>query len=262
MSPDDCIEMIARPFGVTPELQSFVLEWAGHKVRVTVESNSGSTTSLSITAYGRSFPKINLTREGGFERLGKQLRIAREAQLGEAIFDAKVYVDTTLTEEQVRQVLGAPSARQAVLDLFREVHEVELRPNGAFVSTFTVDQIAHDPARLPPLLTQLVTLVDAIPAHVSELVARQPKRYTPGGGLILGWALTFTVLVIAISVVVPWPASFTRGWSRCWAWPGSFPSPSCGPCWWRWCDVAARVRSRRPWWPALPWARCSCPRGR
>ena len=203
MSPDDCIEMIARPFGVTPELQSFVLEWAGHKVRVTVESNSGSTTSLSITAYGRSFPKINLTREGGFERLGKQLRIAREAQLGEAIFDANVYVDTTLTEEQVRQVLGAPSARQAVLDLFREVHEVELRPNGAFVSTFTVDQIAHDPARLPPLLTQLVTLVDAIPAHVSELVARQPKRYTPGAGLIVGWALTFTVLTIAISVVVP-----------------------------------------------------------
>jgi hypothetical protein len=164
MSPDDCIEMIARPFGVTPELQSFVLEWAGHKVRVTVESNSGSTTSLSITAYGRSFPKINLTREGGFERLGKQLRIAREAQLGEAIFDAKIYVDTTLTEEQVRQVLGAPSARQAVLDLFREVHEVELRPNGAFVSTFTVDEIAHDPARLPPLLTQLVALVDAIPS--------------------------------------------------------------------------------------------------
>jgi hypothetical protein len=203
MSPDDCIEMIARPFGVTPELQSFVLEWAGHKVRVTVESNSGSTTSLSITAYGRSFPKINLTREGGFERLGKQLRIAREAQLGEAIFDAKIYVDTTLTEEQVRQVLGAEPARRAVLELFREVHEVELRPNGAFVSTFAVDEIAHDPARLPPLLTQLVALVDAIPEHVSGLVAQQPKRYTPGGGLILAWALAFTIFVTAVSVVLP-----------------------------------------------------------
>lgn len=203
MSPDDCAELIAQPFGVTPELQSFVLEWAGRKVRVTVESNSGSTTSLSITLYGRSFPTIKLTREGGFERLGKQLRIAREAQLGEAVFDTKIYVDTTLTEEQVRRVLGAEPARQAVLALFREVSEIELRPNGAFVSTFTVDEIANDPARLPPLLTQLVALVDAIPQHASELIARQPGRYAPGGGLILAWVIAFTILVTAASAVVP-----------------------------------------------------------
>ena len=87
MTPDECIELLGRPYGIAPTDHSFVLESAGRKARITVESNSGTIHGLRVTLYGRSFPQLELTREGGFERLGKQLRIAREAQLGEAIFD-------------------------------------------------------------------------------------------------------------------------------------------------------------------------------
>lgn len=210
MSPDDCIELIARPFGVTPELQSFVLESAGRKVRVTVESNSGTLHGLTLTLYGRSFPAIELTREGGFERLGKQLRIAREAQLGEAIFDAKVYVDTTLTEPQVRRVLGAEPTRRAVLELFRHIDKVELQSNGALVSTMNPEDFANDPARLPPLLQQLATLVDSIP-EVSDLAVGQRTRSTPGFGLVVGWVLAFAALTVAASAVIPLARLFHTG---------------------------------------------------
>lgn len=202
MTPDECIELLGRPFGISPADHSFVLESAGRKARVTVESNSGTIHGLTLTLYGRSFPAIELTREGGFERLGKQLRIAREAQLGEAIFDAKIYVDTTLTEPQVRQVLGAEPTRRAVLELFRHVDKVELQSTGALVSTMNAEEIANDPARLPPLLQHLATLVDSIP-EVSGLAVGQREPYRPGAGLVLAWVLAFTVLIVAATAVIP-----------------------------------------------------------
>lgn len=202
MTPDECIELLATPYGITPTDHSFVLESAGRKARITVDSNSGSIHGLRVTLYGRSFPQLELTREGGFERLGKQLRIAREAQLGEAIFDAKIYVDTTLTEPQVRQVLGTGATRGAVLELFRHADKLELQAEGAVATALNAEGFANDSARLPPLLEKLATLVDSIP-DVSGLVAGQRVRYTPGCGLVTSWVLAFAVLCIAVSVVLP-----------------------------------------------------------
>ncbi len=62
-------------------------------------------------------PSIDFTRESGWTRLGKSLRISRELQTGDAPFDDKVFIHSTAPDEIVHQILRESSVRRAILFL-------------------------------------------------------------------------------------------------------------------------------------------------
>lgn len=193
MRPRECASALARHFGEGFSDDSFTLERGGRRVRVTVDSNSGMISAVVVTVYGPPLPEVSLARETSFDVLGKKLRIAREAQLGDPAFDAGVYVDSALDEPQLRWLLVSSTARAVILRLLRTCDTLALGGEGLVSRTLDETRFLHEPARLEAHIDDMLALYAALPKAASALRAGQ-RGPTPIFGVVILCATLATCL--------------------------------------------------------------------
>lgn len=184
MNATDCASTLARPFGVGVSDHSFVVERDGRRARVTVDTNSGMVSGVTVTAFGPALPEVVLSRESSFDTIGKSLRIAREAQLGDAAFDARVYIDTTLSDEQTRWLLVSPTARAAILSLLDTCGVIAFGEQGIATTVGDETIFIDNPPRLTEHLEQLFALYAALPAEAPALRVGQRSGSTSDSVII------------------------------------------------------------------------------
>lgn len=199
MTPSECARRLAEPFGVAVTDDSFVVARAGRTARITVDSNSGTTSGVTITAFGRPLPPVAFTHESSFERFGKATRIAREAQLGDPDFDPQVYVDSPLDDVTIRWLLGASAARRAILALLGPTSGVTLGESGIVATNRNEQVFLANPARLIEVLETLFALDAALPPDAS---ARRMPEATAGEFPIATLLVGILLLVCSFTSVL------------------------------------------------------------
>ena len=129
--------------------------------------NTPYVLEVAIPAQGeaRGGPAILLRREGLLDRIGKRLGLNREVQIGDALFDRAVYIESDAPDGVVRWLLDHPGRRGAVLAIlaagFSElrVHEdgsllsaLRSRPGPAHLQADTIRTVARSLALLAPAI--------------------------------------------------------------------------------------------------------------
>lgn len=148
----------------------------------------------------REMPRIVLRREGALDRGGKSLGINREIQLGDAGFDAAVYIETEAPDAFVRDVLAAPEARAAAHDLVRGPAGGLQLDEGRLVIRLDAAQLAEPrPDEVHAVLDRLLALARAltVPKDIpsrAEIVRRRSVGHIAGlAGL---WLVAVLVAVM------------------------------------------------------------------
>jgi hypothetical protein len=102
----------------------------GLELRVGIELNSGSPCGLTMTAFSAGFPGITLKNETDEEVYAKERGITREVQVGDAKFDARVFIDSDAIDADVLAVLAPPAVRAAIVILLERFSEVRFDQGG------------------------------------------------------------------------------------------------------------------------------------
>jgi hypothetical protein len=136
-----------------------------------VESTGAYRDAPARVVQGR--PHLTVRRESRMDRLGKSLRINREVQTGDALFDDAVYIESDAADADVIAVLGEDRARRAVvalLDLgFKQIGINDLGDTltaGYQTSNFA----AVDPVRLRPAAEHLRAIARSLPRFSGPVV--------------------------------------------------------------------------------------------
>ena len=162
----------------------------------------------------RELPRISLRREEALDRGAKVLGINREVQLGDADFDAAVYVESEVPDTTVQQALLSAPARGAAIALLRGPCDELLLGSGRVCAHVTAEQLAgqRDPA-LQTTRAQLLALRDAlaVPRDIPSPNALARRR---GIGHVFGIAGLWLAVALVALLLRPPP---TLLWGPVWA---------------------------------------------
>jgi hypothetical protein len=205
-------EALAVELGGRRELAPFVLrEAAGPAVTVYPELDEGACVGAVFVVERPDMaetPRIVLRAEDALDRGGKALGINREPQLGDAGFDAAVYVESEAPDAQVAEVLASAAARAAAQALVTgPAGEVQVGEGRVSARLGAEHLESPEPARA--LLVPLRALASAlaVPKDMptrGELVRR--RRVGHIFGLAFAWLVT-----LALAVVLRPPQVLTWG---------------------------------------------------
>lgn len=234
------LDAIAASLGRPPSGASFSLRHQGAELSVSLEIDSGSVRGLMLVAATPPVPKLALTRETGFERFGKALGINREIQVGDASFDAQVYIDDEETsEEAARRLLAPPLLRRAVQALLAQGCTVDFGAEGVTLRLREGERRdPYDPrlfhALLPPLLGLLAALprfasgeaATPLPAPLPEVVSLDElRRLRPAPAV--SWAARLALGAFVLLLIFGWMAA-TVGYTSWWRPVDTFRSVALG----------------------------------
>ena len=205
-------EAMAVEAGGRSELAPFVLRFGtGPEVQVYPELQEGACVGAVFVvarADSAETPRIVLRAEDALDRGGKALGINRELQLGDAAFDAAVYVESEAPDALVAQVLAAPAARAAAQALVRgPAGEVQLG-EGRVTARLTADQLAG-PEAAQSVLASLRALAEAM-AVPKDMPTRGELVRRRAVGHIFGIAFAWLVM-LALAVVLRPPQVLAWG---------------------------------------------------
>jgi hypothetical protein len=124
--PYDELAEFCRSIGASGRALSVTVRVDGVVHVVSLSLNSGTVDGLDLTARTEGFPPMRLSREGELERQAKAAGVSREVQVGDAEFDAAVYVDSDASDRDVLLVLSSPAVRVAVQELLRSFKTIKL----------------------------------------------------------------------------------------------------------------------------------------
>ena len=143
---------------------------------------------------------LTLRLETRVDRAGKSLRINRETQTGDAVFDERIYLESEATDDLVLAVLADPSVRANVIScLTLGAASLTLDAEGNLGIDFPLpSEDAAAPARLALLLDTLAAAAEAIPPLQGE-----PRRRTFAGRLSI---------VAVLGTLVSWPLYYLVNW--------------------------------------------------
>lgn len=197
-SPYAQLDALAAAFGLPPPGATLAVQRGGLTYAVELAIDSGVVRGLTIAVVTPSLPALRLSRESGFDRLGKAVGLAREVQVGDPGFDPRVYIEgDDVPDAEARAVLAPPAVRRAVVSLLERVEAVCFGPDGVRVEVRDREgRSAFDPAGFRAIAADLAALVGALPAGLTVT----PKWAAPvrGGAapaiawvavLCVGWCL-------------------------------------------------------------------------
>lgn len=151
-------------------------------------------------------PPITLRRERALDRRGKRLGINREVQLGDARFDAAVYIVSAAPDTVIREVLARAEARAAVTAVLQGAAG-ELVIGGGRIAARVEGVHLEDGPALRMIVDYLVFLreVVAVPRDIPVMVAR-PRRWdaTLGAVAALWLGLLGLALLLRPPPVLTW----------------------------------------------------------
>lgn len=193
--------------GKTREPRCIVVRRAGALLRVVPEVREGEIVGAAIVAdhpATAELPRIVLRAEGAVDRGAKRLGINREAQLGDAAFDAAVYIESEAPDAAIRQALAAEAARAAAIALVRgPAGEVQLGEGRLGVRLDAAQLAGPGAVDVAAVLGSLAALAAAlaVPQDMpsrAEIVRRRSVGHIVGISLL--WLVT---LVLAVFVRPP-----------------------------------------------------------
>jgi hypothetical protein len=215
------IEQLRHMGRVRPEVDQFTLE-SGDR-RIAVSYSGGSTESLVLSMpypvawpgspaphHAVSAPRplgITLSFEGTFHVAAKELGVNREAQVGDPEFDRLIYIDSRTPDAIVNQVLAAPEARRAVVELCRLGADVVLDDGDGDITARIVSLPERDPnqERGIRICDALDRLTRSVPPVQATLV-RAPRDWIPTAIGVTGvCSLLFLVVPIVLSIFLAEP---------------------------------------------------------
>ncbi len=194
------LRALADTYGV-PYAGGTGIEITLDEVQIVVELciDSGTVRGATFEVTGRTWPSVSLSVEDEEEVEGKRLGMTREYQTGDAVFDARAFIDTQVPDDELETLLD-PARRKAILTLLQH-SRVSFRQSGicvridepkAFDVTFVETNV------LKPLCTL---------AHAPSLPLRE-RRPLPGEGLVepLEKSLVFTLCAVpsALAIAFIW----------------------------------------------------------
>lgn len=134
--------------------------------------------SLSVDRPGTwGLPPITLRREGKLDRRGKALGLNREVQIGEARFDAAVYIVSAAPDVTIREVLAPAEARAAVTAMLQGAPSELVIGHGKIVARVEGASLEDLPA-LRMVVDYLAFLQEAVavPKDIPVVAARPQRR--------------------------------------------------------------------------------------
>jgi hypothetical protein len=163
-----------------------------------------SDASLEVTARG-AHPPVRIYAEGGFERLGKRLGLNREVQTGDEEFDRRVYLDTPLPPEAVRDIAGRAGLRRGVLTVLEQgFDQVELDHEGILVTR----DVEHPQELVRTRLDQTLSAVAEVAASlrgINPAWSRQRRSAWPLWVTGIGAAAAVAGVVALYVASGAWP---------------------------------------------------------
>jgi hypothetical protein len=153
------------------------------------DAAAASAYRASPRAHVAVRPAIVLRRETGADRFGKRVGLNREVQLGDAGFDAAVYIETDSPEDDVQRTLADEALRGVVRALLdAETTRVELDPAG-LSAVSPVRGGAIDVATFESTAAQLAQAAAALPLFDAGRVTKARSQ--------VGVVVTMVVLFLA-----------------------------------------------------------------
>ncbi len=184
------------------------------ELRVYPELSEGECVGAVFVAarpHAAEMPRIVLRAEDALDRGAKRVGLTREAQLGDAEFDAAVYVESEAPEATIRAALAAPQVRAAAIALVRgPAGEVQLG-EGRISARLDAAAIEGQAAALPALLAALRAMAEglAVPKDMpsrAEIVGRRSVGHIVG--IALAWLASLVAAVfVRPPLVLEWDAT-------------------------------------------------------
>lgn len=120
------LDAIAASLGLPPGGPSLDFSQQGQRFTLSLDISSGGVHGWTLEVHGAALPAVRFSRESDFDRLGKQLHLNREIQIGDERFDAYVYIDEDerTPEDAVHALLRSSAVRRALTDTLALVTDV------------------------------------------------------------------------------------------------------------------------------------------
>lgn len=162
---------------------------------------AGSDPRRRAIALPLSAPRplrIKLSREASIHVRAKEMGINREVQLGDALFDGQVYINSRTSDEIIREVLGDAAVRSTVRDLLeRDASVIVLDDTEGLVAAYVVGfrERSPDQSRAERMLAAMDRLATSLPAVSAAPGGRASDRLVLG--LVLLGILAFLGMLAA-----------------------------------------------------------------
>ena len=198
--------MQLKPFASSRNLHyaggpSLTFDDEGRSVTLSYSYNSGTVDGYDVTVPVANTPEVLLRAETSTDRTGKERSINVEAQVGEAVFDRAIYIETGASEEAVQQMLP-PEVRAAVLGLMEEgVRDLKL---GERRVAFNVPDSASRAIFNAESIERVVALTRAF-SWIPHVDPSTPVEAERGAGVV---AATVTLTVFGLGWLVLATVSF------------------------------------------------------
>lgn len=163
----------AREMGITEPATSLTVACNGLDVVVEVATSSGHPIGVDLRVNVVGLPPVTLRVETEEHVDAKRTGLTVEVQTGDAGFDAKVFVESAASPEDLALTLASRAVRQAVVAVLGQVGSVELTELGIEVGLR--GEGAYEPARLRELAAALRTIAGA-PRVLSPSTEETPRR--------------------------------------------------------------------------------------
>lgn len=206
-------EVVWSDAGKVRAPQCFTLRRGEAEIRVSPELEEGDCAAALFEverAGARVLPRIVLRREGALDRGGKAIGVNREVQLGDAVFDAEVYVESEAPDATIRETLADPAARAAAAALLRAVDGEVVLGGDRVAARLTAAQLAdpRGPA-VSAALAELAALARAVGTPTSVPSPAEVMRRR-GVAHVVGMAAAWLVL-LALAIFVRPPPTLAWG---------------------------------------------------
>ncbi len=184
-------------------------------------------------------PAMAFREENDRDRLGKQLRLNRELQTGDGLFDARIYIEADVPDRIGQRVLSAPELRKGVTGLLalgyrrvalREqqcslvaIWQVGAAPFHRRTVTETVERLAAIADNLPPCRKVPIGSPMSFSAKIAAaawglaglclaVFLFADGRWEPLGGGLDALTMRLGMLLLVVTLAVLW--GLVRGHSR------------------------------------------------
>jgi len=145
-------------------------------------------------------PYIVLRRETAIDRFGKRHGLNREIEVGDAAFDAAVYIETSSLEANVRRTLTSATLRKAVAELLDSgVRRVVLDPTGLYAERAV--RAREEPGDgIDRDMALLADVAAALPAFKAGQADKPHWRFEI---IVFVAAVIFTIMLLPFRVPAP-----------------------------------------------------------
>jgi len=148
----------------------------GIECLLSLSLNSGTVDGLELIAHTRGLPAMRFVLEGKDHLEAKEKGLVREVQTGDTAFDKAVYIESAMTDEDIRTTLLDPAVRHAIRELLSLSSAVTIA-DGRVKVTLRKTDLTFDPIGLRARLGLLRVIAGAPRPRIATKIP-EPRAVT------------------------------------------------------------------------------------